>query len=101
MKFQSLAACAVAAMALSACSTPGATIARDDVPTPVSGFAPIARTLPASNFCQGAAASDRMRAELAGFDTATIDRIALQSLQQCRTLLAGSFDASLARLASR
>ena len=86
MKFHALAVCA-AAMALCACST---TLhqARDEQPAPVSGFTPIATTMPSPGFCQGAAASDRLRAQLAGFDAATVDRVALQSLQQCRTLLA-------------
>ena len=101
MKFQSLAACALAALALSACSTPDTRFVRDEPAAPVSGFVPVATTPSPSNFCQGVAASDRLRAELAGFDIATLDRIALQSLQQCRTLLAGSFDAKLEQLASR
>jgi hypothetical protein len=101
MKSAALVMCAAAAMALCACSTTGSSLLRDDVPAPVSGFTPIAMAMPSLGFCQGAAASDRQRAEISGFDAATLDRIALQSLQQCRALLAGSYNTGLERLASR
>jgi hypothetical protein len=100
MKFHALIVCA-AAMALSACSTTSTMLARDEQPAPVSGFTPIAVSLPSPGFCQGVAASDRLRAQLGGFDAATLDRIAVQSLQQCRTLLAGMPDTSFERIASR
>lgn len=101
MKSHAPMICAMAAMMLSACSTTSTMLARDEQPAPVSGFTPVAVSLPPSGFCQGVSASDRLRAELSGFDAATLDRIALQSLQQCSTLLAGSFNASFERLASR
>ena len=101
MKSHALLACAALTM-LTACAGIGANIAPEDRATPVaSGFTPIALTPPPANFCQGAAASDRLRAGLSGFDAATVDRIALQSLQQCHTLLAGSFGENFERLASR
>jgi hypothetical protein len=101
MKSASLFLCAAAALALSACSTTGNSLGRDEKPAPISGFAPVAVTMPSLGFCQGAAASDRLRAEISGFDAATLDRIARQSLQQCRALLAGSYNTGLERLASR
>jgi hypothetical protein len=36
-----------------------------------------------SEWCQRVAASDRQRAQQQGFDAATLDRMALQSLRQC------------------
>jgi hypothetical protein len=101
MKSTSLVMCIAAAMALCACSTTGSSLVQNEKPAPVSGFTPIAIAMPSSGFCQGAAASDRQRAEISGFDAATLDRIALQSLQQCRALLAGSYNSSFERLASR
>jgi hypothetical protein len=100
MKFPVAIACAAAAMMLSACA--GAGMVHDAQPVPVvSGFTPIATpTLPA-NFCQGAATSDRRQAESSGFDSATLDRIAMQSLQQCRTLLAGVPGTDFERMAAR
>ena len=101
MKRHALLACAALTM-LTACAGVSNTIARDEPTMPMaSGFTPIAVALPPANFCQGAAASDRRRAEGAGFDAATIDRMALQSLQQCRTLLVGSFEDRFERIASR
>ena len=101
MKFHALLACA-ALMMLNACTSVGNTVARDEPTMPIaSGFTPIALAPLPSNFCQGAAASDRLRAQNTGFDATTLDRIALQSLQQCRTLLAGSPGASFERMASR
>ena len=101
MKSASLLLCAAAAMALSACSTTGSSLVRHEAPVLVSGFTPIAVSMPSLGFCQDAAASDRLRAEISGFDAATLDRIALQSLQQCRALVAGSYSTSFERLASR
>jgi hypothetical protein len=101
MKPHALAACAALTL-LTACAGVTDTIARDEPAIPmVSGFTPIAVTPLPANFCLGAAASNRLSAERAGFDAATLDRIALQSLQQCRTLLAGSLDAGFERIASR
>jgi hypothetical protein len=101
MKSASFVLCAAAVMALCACSTTGSSLVRDEEPVPVSGFTPVAVTMPSLGFCQDAAASDRLRAEISGFDAATLDRIARQSLQQCRALLAGSYNTGLERLASR
>jgi hypothetical protein len=101
MKLHAFLTCA-ALMMLTACTSVGNTVARDEPTIPIaSGFTPIASAPLPSNFCQGAAASDRLRAQSAGFDATTLDRIALQSLQQCRTLLAGSLTAGFERMASR
>jgi hypothetical protein len=39
-------------------------------------------------WCQRVAASERARAQASGFDAATLDRMTLQSYQQCRNLSA-------------
>jgi hypothetical protein len=39
-----------------------------------------------SEWCQRVAASDRQRAQQQGFDAATLDRMTLQSLQQCMAI---------------
>ncbi len=101
MKSAALLVCAAAALALCACTTTGSPLVRNEKPALISGFTPIAMTMPSTGFCQGAASSDRLRAEISGFDAATVDRIALRSLQQCRALLAGSPDQSLERVAAR
>ena len=101
MKFHVLLSCTALTL-LTACASPGNMIARNETAVPiVSGFTPIAVIVPPPSFCQGAASSDRIRAERAGFDAATLDRITLQSLQQCRTLMAGSLPESFERIASR
>jgi hypothetical protein len=100
MKFHSSLVCAGAAMLLSACSTTGAIPASNAQAPQFSGFTPVAISQTPLSFCEGAAASDRMGAQHSGFDPATVERIAQQSLQQCRTLLAGSRD-GFERIASR
>jgi hypothetical protein len=39
-----------------------------------------------NEWCQRVAASDRLRAQQQGFDAATLDRMTLQSLQQCMAI---------------
>ncbi len=40
----------------------------------------------ANDWCQRVAASDRLRAQQRGYDAATLDRLTLQSFQQCVAL---------------
>jgi hypothetical protein len=96
MKLHPIAAC-FTLFALCGCATVSDVFSADEKPAPVryaettqaSGFTPVAYTAQASNFCVGVAANDRARGLNAGFDTATLDRITLQSFQQC-SMLAGS-----------
>src|SRR3954466_14330551 len=78
-----------AAMTLCACSNVSAPA--NQAPSYDSGYAPVAFAPPPS-FCEDVAVNDRLRALRSGFDLSTIDRIATQSLQQCRSLLAMSPD---------
>lgn len=92
-------ACAALLM-LTACASPGTRTALADASITASGFTPLAMTpLPAS-FCDDVAASDQMRAQGAGFDAVTVNRMTLQSAQQCRTL-AGNISRTEFRVASR
>jgi hypothetical protein len=59
---------------------------------------PIVFAPPPPGFCEDVAASDRLRVQMAGFDLPTVDRIATQSLQQCRSLLALSPNVPAARV---
>lgn len=51
---------------------------------------PVAASAPSGDdaWCQNVAASERARAQASGFDAATLDRMTVQSYQQCRTLTA-------------
>ena len=60
------------------------------LPSIESGYTPIAFVPPPPGFCQDVATSDRLRAQMSGFDTQTVERIATRSLQQCDSLLAMS-----------
>ncbi len=48
----------------------------------------VAAAAPDDTWCQRVAASERLRAQGAGYDAATLDRMTLGSFQQCRLLLA-------------
>jgi hypothetical protein len=87
MKPAAVLACAAAMTMLCAC----ASVSGDreaQVAAASSGYAPIVfvQNLPAS-FCQDVALSDRRRAQMSGFDTPTLERIAERSLQQCHFLM--------------
>jgi hypothetical protein len=90
MKFLHLA-CLPLLLSLAACA--GGGLARDDQGAARPGFMPIAASPPPANFCPAVAGNDRLMAQLSGFDSATRDRMAMQSLEQCRSLLAGPRDA--------
>jgi hypothetical protein len=102
MKLHPLFACA-AALALCGCTSFGDMFnARDERPAPAmaSGFMPLMVAAVPSGFCQDIAASDRLRASLAGFDASTLNRFSEQSLQQCNVVWAGA-NTRFERMASR
>jgi hypothetical protein len=86
----------ICALALCACSSVNRLLTFEEEPPPaqlaaspeISGTPPPAAPVQGapSEWCQRVAASDRQRAQQQGFDAATLDRMALQSLQQCMAL---------------
>jgi hypothetical protein len=65
---------------------PAQVAAATEVPAQPAATVPGAQNDAPSEWCQRVAASDRLRAQQAGFDAATLDRMTLQSLRQCATL---------------
>jgi hypothetical protein len=88
----------ICALALCACSSVNRLLTFEEEAPPaqiaaspeISGTPqPTAPVQGASNeWCQRVAASDRLRAQQQGFDAATLDRMTLQSLQQCTAISA-------------
>ena len=94
MMFRNLLLAGAAVFALSACSSlhrmltfEGAEAEPEPVPVAAQ---PVTQPQPAAagsnEWCQRVAASDRQRAQEAGFDAATLDRMTVQSYQQCVAL---------------
>ncbi len=73
---------------LGACSSVRGLLSFEDAPPPpaVTAAAPVPAAPSGDTWCQQVAASDRQRAQLQGYDAATLDRMTLVSFQQCRSL---------------
>jgi len=85
----------LALLTLSACSAMNGLLSfadppADDAMTAAAANVPVTVAAPSGDdaWCQRVAASDRARVQESGFDAATLDRMTLQSYQQCRTLSA-------------
>jgi hypothetical protein len=78
-----------AALLLSGCGSLNSLLTFQDEEAPVvvsevaAAPAPPPPGVAQNDWCQRVAASDRLRAQQSGFDPATLDRMALQSLRQC------------------
>ena len=88
IRFVVLLACA---FQLAACSSMRSLVSFEDAsePAPAPAIAaPAAAPAPSETdaWCQRGAASERARAQVSGFDAATLDRMTVQAYQQCRTL---------------
>jgi hypothetical protein len=92
MRLRNFLAAISAALSLSACSSLNSLLAFEDAepaPAPVvAAPRPEAAASGPNEWCQRVAASDRVRAQQAGFDAATLDRMTVQSYQQCVALAA-------------
>ena len=84
IRFVVLLACA---FQLAACSSMRSLVSFEDASEPAPAPA-IAAPAPSETdaWCQRVAASERARAQVSGFDAATLDRMTVQAYQQCRTL---------------
>jgi putative hemolysin len=74
------------AIAFSACSAANSEAAAQAVPA--TDTAVPAPPNEDDAFCRGVAAAERIKAQQAGYDAATTDRMTLASYQQCRLLSA-------------
>lgn len=81
----------ISIFSLSACSSLNSLLSyEEDTPAGAATLPeappPAAPQTAANEWCQRVAASDRLRAQQAGFDAATLDRMTLQSLRQCAAM---------------